>query len=349
MNICNLPPILTDFATPAPPETTKPPVVADIELSVELNVALPVAAPIDITVAAPKALIVVAVALNKANVPEPVVTLVVKSGEVANTKAPLPVSPVIVFKSSNDVVAAKSDNLLLVVANVPVVGKVKLVVAVVLNVRLWPPEVINEEPLAKVNVALVAGAVSVSLLMLVAVATPSVGVTKVGVLANTKAPLPVSSDIRPNNSNDVVAAKSDNLLLVVANVPVVGKVKLVVAVVLNVRLWPPEVINEDPLANVNVALVAGAVSVSLLYVVAETFPFASITPDTDDEEPVDVYKLPPIPTPPVIFSAPVVVDIEVVESDTVKAELNVLAPARVCVPVDTTPLALDPASGKLNV
>ena len=94
---------------------------------------------------------------------------------------------------------------------------------------------------------------------------------------------------------------------------------------------------------------AGAVSVSLLYVVAETFPFASITPDTDDEEPVDVYKLPPIPTPPVIFSAPVVVDIEVVESDTVKAELNVLAPARVCVPVDTTPLALDPASGKLNV
>jgi hypothetical protein len=82
----------------------------------------------------------------------------------------------------------------------------------------------------------VAGAVNVSLLMLVAVATPSAGVTKVGVLANTKAPLPVSSDIRPNNSNDVVAAKSDNLLLVVANVPVVGSVKLVVAVVLNVRL-----------------------------------------------------------------------------------------------------------------
>jgi hypothetical protein len=90
--------------------------------------------------------------------------------------------------------------------------------------------------LAKVNVALVAGAVSVSLLMLVAVATPNVGVTKVGVLANTKAPLPVSSDIRPNNSNDVVAAKSDNLLLVVANVPVVGKVKLVVFEVVNVRL-----------------------------------------------------------------------------------------------------------------
>ena len=236
LNICNLPPTETDFAKPAPPETAKEPVVVEDESSVELNVALPVAAPRDITVAAPKAFTVVAVVLNKANVPEPVVTLVVKSGEVANTKAPLPVSSEIVFFNSNDVVAAKSDNLLLVVANVPVVGKVKLVVAVVLNVRLWPPEVINEDPLANVNVALVAGAVSVSLLMLVAVATPSVGVTKVGVLANTKAPLPVSSDITPSNSNDVVAAKSDNLLLVVANVPVVGKVKLVVFEVVNVRL-----------------------------------------------------------------------------------------------------------------
>jgi hypothetical protein len=77
------------------------------------------------------------------------------------------------------------------------------------------------------------------------------------------------------------------------------------------------------LAKVNVALVAGAVNVSLLYVVAETFPFASITPDTDDEEPIDVYKLPPIPTPPVTTKAPVDVDVETVvfvtanpESDT---------------------------------
>ena len=55
---------------------------------------------------------------------------------------------------------------------------------------------------------------------------------------------------------------------------------------------------------------AGAVNVSLLYVVAETFPFASITPDTDDEEPVDVYKLPPIPTPPVTTNAPELEEIE---------------------------------------
>ena len=156
------------------------------------------------------------------------------------------------------------------------------------------------------------------MLILVAVATPSVGVTKVGVLANTKAPLPVSSDITPSNSKEVVAAKSDNLLLVVAKVPVVGKVKLVVFEVLNVRLCPPEVISEEPFAKVNVALVAGAVSVSLLYVVAETFPFASMTPDTEDEEPVEVYKLPPIPTPPVTVKAPVVVDVETVEEVTVK-------------------------------
>ena len=94
---------------------------------------------------------------------------------------------------------------------------------------------------------------------------------------------------------------------------------------------------------------AGAVNVSLLYVVAETFPFASITPDTDDEEPVDVYKLPPIPTPPVTFKAPVDEEVDTVASVTDKAELNVLPPAKVCVPVETTPLALDPASGKLNV
>ena len=52
-----------------------------------------------------------------------------------------------------------------------------------------------------------------------------------------------------------------------------GKVALVVAVVVSVKLLAPEVINEEPSAKVNVALVAGAVNVSLLYVDAETFPF----------------------------------------------------------------------------
>ena len=57
---------------------------------------------------------------------------------------------------------------------------------------------------------------------------------------------------------------------------------------------------------------------------AETFPFASITPDTEDDDPVEVYKLPPIPTPPVTTNAPEVVLIETVlfvtanpESDTI--------------------------------
>ena len=51
----------------------------------------------------------------------------------------------------------------------------------------------------------------------------------------------------------------------------------------------------------------------------------------------------------VTFKAPVDEEVDTVASVTDKAELNVLPPAKVCVPVETTPLALDPASGKLNV
>jgi hypothetical protein len=51
---------------------------------------------------------------------------------------------------------------------------------------------VNVLPSAIVNVALVAGAVKDTLLMLVAVATPSVGVTNVGLVANTNSPDPVS-------------------------------------------------------------------------------------------------------------------------------------------------------------
>jgi hypothetical protein len=133
-------------------------------LSTEFIVAFPDAAPIDKVVAAPKALIFVAVALNKLKVALPVVTLVVKSGEVANTNAPDPVSSDIVFLSSKDVVAAKSDSLLLVVAKVPVVGTVTLVVLVVVKVKLCPPEVISEELFDNVRVAKVAGAVIATLL-----------------------------------------------------------------------------------------------------------------------------------------------------------------------------------------
>jgi hypothetical protein len=48
----------------------------------------------------------------------------------------------------------------------------------------------------------------------VAVAAPKVGVTRVGEVANTKAPEPVSSLITPANSDEVVADKALNLLVV---------------------------------------------------------------------------------------------------------------------------------------
>lgn len=232
---------------------------------------------------------------------------------------------------------------------VPADGNVTLVAVVVVKVRLFAPEVAKVDPFANVNVAEVAGAVIATLLTLVADATPSVGVVKLGDVANTNCPLPCGSLIIPISSDELVDANTLSLFPVVVSVPAVGKVTLEVAVVFKVREFAPTVASVDPFANVNVALVAGAVNVSLLYVVADTFPFANTTPDTEDEEPVEVYKLPPIPTPPVIFNAPVVVDVEVVASDTVKAELKVFAPAKVCVPVEITPLALEPASGRLNV
>jgi hypothetical protein len=79
--------------------------------------------------------------------------------------------------------------------------------------------------------------------------------------------------------------------------------------VLNVRLCPPEVINEDPLAKVNVAEVAGAVNVSLLTVDAVTAPLLCMTPDIDEATDVPVYNEPPIPTPPVTTKAPELVPI----------------------------------------
>jgi hypothetical protein len=68
-----------------------------------------------------------------------------------------------------------------------------LVAAVVVSVKLKAPAVARVELSANVKVAAVAGAVNATLLILVAVATPNTGVTRVGVLANTLAPVPVSS------------------------------------------------------------------------------------------------------------------------------------------------------------
>jgi hypothetical protein len=154
-------------------------------------------------------------------------------------------------------------------------------------------------------------------------------VVKSGEVANTNAPDPVSSDIVFLSSKDVVAAKSDSLLLVVAKVPVVGTVTLVVLVVVKVKLCPPEVISEELFDNVRVAKVAGAVIATLLYVEALTVLLARTTPEIEEEEPVAVYKLPPMPTPPVTINAPVDVLIAAVDAETERAEVNVLAPASV--------------------
>jgi hypothetical protein len=76
---------------------------------------------------------------------------------------------------------------------VPVVGRVTVVFAVAVIVVEKAPDVASVLPLAKVKVAEVAGAVIVTLLTLVALATPNVGVTKVGEVLNTIDPVPVSS------------------------------------------------------------------------------------------------------------------------------------------------------------
>jgi len=118
---------------------------------------------------------------------------VVRVGDVANTKSPLPVSSDMTPANSDDEVAANTLSLLPVVVKVPAVGKVTLEAAVVVRVKLKAPAVARVEPSANVKVAAVAGAVNATLFILVAEATPKTGVTRVGEVANTKAPLPVSS------------------------------------------------------------------------------------------------------------------------------------------------------------
>jgi hypothetical protein len=118
---------------------------------------------------------------------------VVRVGDVANTKSPVPVSSDITPSNSEEEVAANTLSLLPVVVKVPAVGNVTFVAAVVVRVKLFAPAVAKVELSANVKVAAVAGAVKATLLILVAEATPRVGVVRVGDVANTKSPLPVSS------------------------------------------------------------------------------------------------------------------------------------------------------------
>jgi hypothetical protein len=147
---------------------------------------------------------------------------VTRTGEVANTKAPLPVSSDITPANSKEEVAAWIDNLLPEVIRVPAVGNVTLETPVVVRVKLLAPEVANVDPSNNVKVAAVAGAVNATLLIVVAEATPRVGVVRVGDVANTNAPLPVSSEITPANYKEVVAACTLNLSVVTTSVLLVG-------------------------------------------------------------------------------------------------------------------------------
>lgn len=117
------------------------------------------AAPRLIVVAAPNALIVVAVAFKSAKVAEGVVRLVVMAGEVANTNNPLPVSSLITPANSALVVAAKADNLFDVNAAVPVAGIVRLKLSVAVSVKVFATVIAS---------ARVAAAALVSVRMLVA-------------------------------------------------------------------------------------------------------------------------------------------------------------------------------------
>jgi hypothetical protein len=86
--------------------------------------------------------------------------------------------------------------------------------------------------------------------MLVAVATPSTGVTSVGVLANTNAPLPVSSEITPASSAEVVAASADNLSVVTTKVLDVGIVVELIVKASTLDTVAPELIAVEPSVGV---------------------------------------------------------------------------------------------------
>ena len=167
---------------------------------------------------------------------------VTRTGEVANTNAPLPVSSVTaVIKLADDGVAKNAAT-----------------------------------PAAKPDTPVEIGR-PVQLVRVPEDGVPKAGVTRTGEVANTKAPLPVSSDITPSNSDDEVAANTLSLLPVVVKVPAVGNVTLVAAVVVSVKPKAPTVVRVDPSANANVAEVAGAVNATLLMLVAAATPKTGVT------------------------------------------------------------------------
>ena len=124
----------------------------------------------------------------------PVVANFVELSVRTATVTPIVFASKVLFDSVS--VPAKVDN-------VPVVGKVTAVGPVAVNVCEKAPAVAKVLPSAKVKLAAVAGVVIVNLLTVVAIATPKVGVTKVGEVAKTAEPVPVSSVTAPDKFAEV--------------------------------------------------------------------------------------------------------------------------------------------------
>ena len=154
------------------------------------------------------------------------------------------------------------------VANVPVVGNVISVAAVLVNVEANPPTIANVALVGIVNVP--ALPFIVKPFIVVAVAAPNVGVVNEGDTKFANVPVTVGKvKETPDELWIVDMIGVVNVLFVnvsvptnVANVPVVGNVISVAAVLVNVEVKPP--------TNANVALV-GIVNVPALPVIVKPF------------------------------------------------------------------------------
>ena len=116
---------------------------------------------------------------------------------------------------------------------IPITGVVKVGLTCITNVvpvPVWaamevafPTEVMGPVRLALVVTfpAVNPDAVPVTLVITPEAGVPRAGVTRVGEVANTKAPEPVSSEITPLSSKEVVAANTERLFAVKDTVPVV--------------------------------------------------------------------------------------------------------------------------------
>jgi hypothetical protein len=231
------------------------------------------------------------------------------------------------------------DGICEVVASVPLVGNVTPVVPVIVSVATNAPTVANVEPSARVNVALVVGAVMATLFILVAVNVPSVGpfvntidpdpltawpnavatpvpstvaaMTLEDVLINIEFVAIDAGKLYPETVNavpldcknvftvgllievpvppSVVETGSKGICAVVASVPLVGNVTVVVPVIVKVEENAPTVANVEPSASVNVAPVAGAVSVTLFMLVAVNVPSVGPLVKTIEPDPLTAW------------------------------------------------------------